>query len=165
MRGKLHVEVFDNDYPGETPEGAEILVGRARGAVNKRFQGDAVKPEFLMVDRGRGFYNIATGKITQKYKDAVQAHGFTNLMGDDAKVQPGHMQEILLHETAVAWIRWRLTLTTPKQCWLETRAQYTTRIKGVVDDIDANLDVEGLCRDLPQRLDDVIEAKGGRIPK
>ena len=36
MRGKLHVVVFDMDYPGETPEGADALVAGVRGAVNKR---------------------------------------------------------------------------------------------------------------------------------
>ena len=68
MRGKLHVVVFDASYPGETPEGAEALVAAVRGAVNKRFQGGATKPDTLMVDRGRGFYNNATGNVTKKYQ-------------------------------------------------------------------------------------------------
>jgi hypothetical protein len=163
MRGKLHVEVFNDDYAGETEGGAETLVARVRGAVNRRFQGEAVKPDFLMVDRGRGFYNIQTGKITAKYGQAVAQHGFTNMMGDVASVQPGHMQEVLLHETAVAWIRWRLTKTLPRECWLETPAEYETRIKQVVQDINANCDVQGLCNNLPQRLRDVIAAEGGRL--
>ena len=60
--------VFDASYPGETPEGAEALVAAVRGAVNKRFQGGATKPDTLMVDRGRGFYNNATGNVTNKYR-------------------------------------------------------------------------------------------------
>ena len=165
MRGKLHVVVFDSDYPGETPEGAEALVAGVRGAVNKRFQGGATKPDTLMVDRGRGFYNNATGGVTKKYGQALRDHGFKNLMGDNASVQPGHMQEILLHETAVSWIRLRLEKTVPRKPWLETTEQYASRLRGVVDDINANLDVEGLRKGLPKRLDLVIEAKGGRIPK
>ena len=43
--------------------------------------------------------------------------------------------------------------------------QYARRLRGVVDDINANLNVEGLCKGLPKRLDLVIEAKGGRIPR
>ena len=53
----------------------------------------------------------------------------------------------------------------PSIPWLETTEQYASRLRGVVDDINANLDVEGLCQGLPKRLDLVIEAKGGRIPK
>ena len=165
MRGKLHVVVFDSNYPGETPEGAEALVAGVRGAVNKRFQGGATKPDTLMVDRGRGFYNTATGNVTKKYQAALRDHGFNNMMGDNASAQPGHMQEVLLHETAVSWIRLRLAATTPRKPWLETRGEYASRLRRVVDDINANLDVEGLCKGLLKRLDLVIKAKGGRILK
>ena len=86
-------------------------------------------------------------------------------MGDNASVQPGHVQEILLHETAVSWIRLRLEKTAPGKPWLDTTGQYASRLRRVVDDINTNLDVEGLCKGFPKRLDLVIEAKGGRIPK
>ena len=46
MRGKLHVEVFDDNYPGETEDGAEVLVAKVRAAVSRRFQGDAATFEF-----------------------------------------------------------------------------------------------------------------------
>ena len=94
---------------------------------------------------------------------ALRDHNLTNTMGDDARIQPGHMQEVLLHETAVAWIRYRLTQTTPPQCWLETREEYTTRIKGVVEDINRNLDVAGLCNDFPERLQQLIDSGGDRL--
>ena len=165
MRGKLHVVVFDSDYPGETAEGAQALVAGVRGAVNKRFQGGVAKPDTVMVDRGRGFYNIATGDITQKYRDALRVHGFKNMMGDNASVQPGHMQEVLLHETAVSWIRLRLASATPNKPCLETKEQCARRLRRVVGDINATLDVEGSCKGLPKWLDLVIEAKGGRKPK
>jgi hypothetical protein len=163
MRGKLHVEVFDEGFPGETPEGAARLVARVRGAVNCRFQGDATKPDRVMVDRGRGFYAIANGKITSHYRDALREHGLTNMMGADASVQPGQMQEVMLHETAVAWIRWRLTQTTPAQCWLESRAEYEARLKRVIADINANLNVKELCYGLPKRLEKLISVEGGRL--
>ena len=163
MRGKLHVEVFDEGFAGECPEGAARLVARVRSAVNCRFQRDTTKPDKVMVDRGRGFYAIATGKITSHFLDALREHDLTNMMGPDASIQPGHMQEVMLHETAVAWIRWRLTQTTPAQCWLETRAEYEARLKRVVADINANLDVKGLCYGLPKRLEKIIAADGGRL--
>ena len=53
----------------------------------------------------------------------------------------------------------------PSRPWLETAEQYASRLRRVVDDINTNLDVEGLCKGLLERLDLVIEAKGGRIPK
>ena len=42
---------------------------------------------------------------------------------------------------------------------------YASRHRGGVDDINADLGVEGLCKCFPERLDLAIEAKGGRIPK
>ena len=103
--------------------------------------------------------------VTKKYQGAVREHGFKNMMGDNASAQPGHMQEVLLHETAVSWIRLRLAATVPSKPWLETRGEYASRLRRVVDDININLDVEGLCKGLLKRSDLAIEAKGGRIPK
>ena len=37
MRGKLHVEVFNEGFPGESPEGAKQFVARVRSAVSCRF--------------------------------------------------------------------------------------------------------------------------------
>ena len=87
------------------------------------------------------------------------------MMGDNASAQPGHMQEVLSQETAVSLIRLRLAATVPSKPWLETRGEYASRLRRVVDDINASLDVEGLCKGLLKRLDLVIEAIGGRIPK
>ena len=42
---------------------------------------------------------------------------------------------------------------------------YASRHRGGVDDINADLGVEDLCKSFPKRLDLAIEAKGGRIPK
>ena len=163
MNGKLHVEVMEPGFPGECAEGAELLVAKLRSAVNRRFQGGATQPDMVMVDRGRGFYNPGTGVITPQYQNALREHGFKKAMGDNASIQPGHMQEILLHETAISWIRWRLAQTVPKECWKEIPAEYEARLKHVVADINANLDVEGLCRRLPERLQKLVDSKGERL--
>ena len=42
---------------------------------------------------------------------------------------------------------------------------YASKHRGGVDDVNAHLGVEGLCKSLPKRLDLVIEAKSGRMPK
>jgi hypothetical protein len=109
------------------------------------------------------FYSIGTGNITTKFRQALADHGLKNLMGNCAAVQPGHMQEVLLHEAAVAWIRHRLTTSTPPNAWLEAPAQYEKRLKGVVEDINVNLDVDGLCDNLLMRVEKVIETGGGRV--
>ena len=80
-RGKLHIEILGPDFPGDTPEGASILVPKVRGSVNIRFHGD--KPDVVFTDRGRGFFAIKSGKITKKYKEALEANGFTAFMGQE----------------------------------------------------------------------------------
>ena len=45
-RGKLHVELLGDNFPGETQEGAAMLVARVRAALNVRFQGPAASPMF-----------------------------------------------------------------------------------------------------------------------
>ena len=82
MRGKLHVEVFDEQFPGETPEGAACLVAKLRGAVNRRFQGETTQPDCVMVDRGKGFYDPGNGKITAAFRNALQQHGFNAFWGN-----------------------------------------------------------------------------------
>ena len=71
-------------------------------AVNVRFPNAATKPSWVFVDRGKGFYNLGNGKITTAYKAALKGCGFKAFWGDDASVQPGKMQEVHLHETAVS---------------------------------------------------------------
>ena len=53
-RGKLHIEVFDCDFPGECPAGAAKLVEKVRAGVNKRFQQEDSKPDVVFTDRGKG---------------------------------------------------------------------------------------------------------------
>ena len=162
-RGKLHVEVFDDDFPGEIAAGAAKLVAKARAVVNTRFRNAATPPDVLYVDRGKGFYDPGNGKITVAFKNALQQHGFKAFWGNDASKQPGNLQEVHLHETAVSWIRHRLTLTTPVNAQNETRQQYTQRLKSIVADINNKLHVEGLCWEFPKRVKMVQDAEGDRI--
>ena len=162
-RGKLHIEILGADFPGETPEGAAVLVGRVRAALNVRFQGQDA-PKVLFTDRGQGFYVKNTGRITDEYKAALREHGLKNYYGDSAAVQPGSLQEVLLHETAVSWIRYRETKTRVTKPWEETLEAYSSRMKRIVQDINDRLDVDGLCRGLPKRLQELVDAEGGRIP-
>ena len=112
---------------------------------------------------GRGFYFPATGRITEPFKNALEEHRLDGILGDNAQAQPGNMQEVLLHETAVSWMRLRLARTNPQRSWLETREQYGARLKRCCEEVNAELDVEGLCRDFPKRIKLLRDAQGGRI--
>ena len=163
-RGKLHLEMLPETFPGEDPKGAAILVESARSAINLRFQGNS-KPSVLITDKGRGFWNPGTGHITQEYKDAVCKFKFTTFMGDDATLQPANAADLMLHETAVAWVRKRLSNTLPKNEWLETREEYGHRLKEVATFINREHDVKGLCHGFSKRVDDLIDRGGDRLAK
>ena len=80
-------------------------------------------------------------------------------MGDDAARQPGSLQELMLHETAVAWIRRGLTWTLPAKPWEETVEDFSARMRGVVQKINDEYNVDGLCRELPARLEALYSAQ------
>ena len=161
-RGKLHIELLPDNFPGDTEAGASIMVQKVRSALNVRFQG-ATAPKVLFTDRGNGFYNAGTGVITDSYRAALRAHGLQAFFPTDASVQPGQLQELMLHETAVSWMRVRLTKTLPNRCWEETPEQYRTRLKACAAHINAHHDVDQLCSDLPKRLRELDDLEGDRL--
>ena len=163
-RGKLHIEVLGTEFPGENEDGAAILVDHLRTAVNKRFP-VARQPNILFVDRGQGFYEKNHGKITPPFKEALQRNGFKAYYGDNAKVQPGAMHELMLHETVVSWIRHLEGQNRLKETWTESVAAYASRMKGIALDINTRYKVDNLCRQLPQRVEQLLEAEGDRINK
>ena len=162
-RGKLHVVSFPSSFPGEQPAGAQALVEKLLAAVNVRFPNAATKPSWVFVDRGKGFYNLGNGKITQAYKAALKDCGFRAFWGEDASVQPGHLQELMLHETAVSWLRVRLEQSLPPRPWEETPEAYAARLRQCCADVNAQLNVDGLCRAFPTRIRKLVERKGDRL--
>ena len=84
-------------------------------------------------------------------------------MGDCARIQPGSMQDPLLHETAVFGLRFRLGRTLPKKCWEESREDYGRRLKRFCEETNQECDVEGLCHGLPKRMKKLQEAEGDRL--
>ena len=93
----------------------------------------------------------------------MKASGFKAFWGDDASAQPGHMQEVMLHETAVSWLRRRLTESLPTREWEETPEAFGARLRAACADVNATLNVEGLCNDFPKRVQLLIDSKGGRL--
>ena len=75
------------------------------------------------------------------------------------------MSDVLLHETAVAWVRNREKVTQPRNPAKETPAEYAARLCGICQYINANYDVDGLCRELPGRLQTLVDREGDHIGK
>ena len=86
-------------------------------------------------------------------------------MGSDAREQPGSLEDLMLHETAVAWLRLLLARSTPARPWQETREDYATRLRGACGHANEKYDVTGLCQELPQRLQKLVDQEGDRLRK
>ncbi len=171
-RGVLGVEVFlpEDEFPGETPLGARMLVGRLPKLLDKMLGRASAKPRTLFTDRGPGFYHRTWGTITGDYESACREHRFRLWAGTNAKqgprAQPVDIPDVLLHETAVPWITKRLDETTPRKAWLETPEDLAERLHSAVAHANANFDVRGLCLQFPQRLHDLVHVtKGDRLQK
>ena len=106
-----------------------------------------------------------SGRITDEYAAALQANGFRPLLGHANVIQPGDCQELMLHETAVAWVRRRLECCLPAEPWAETRTEFKARLTTVAQYINKTFDVAGLTHELPERMEAVAAASGGRIKK
>ena len=160
-RGKLHIEIIGQHFPGDKAKGVFQLITKVRHAVNARCKGDD-QPSILFTDRGPSFYTL-NGHMTKEYKKALQEHSFTAFAGENASTQPGKLGDFFLHETTVSWIRHRETKTRPKEPWKESVADFTARMKSICADINNTCKVEQLCRDVPKRLQEMKDAEGDRI--
>ena len=129
--------------------------------MNIRFQGDD-KPQTVFVDRGPGFYVTNSGEIARKSKAALEEMELKAYYGDVA-AHPGNMQDVLLHETAVSWIRHRETRCRPQIPWQETPADLGARLRRICQEINDKLNVEGLCKGWPKRVQELVDVEGDRI--
>ena len=161
-RGKLHVEVLAPDFPGEEPAGAPAFLAVVRKGVAIRFQSQS-KPTTLFLDRGRAFFNPVSAKITPELASALEGAGLETFWRGDASMQPGYCADILLHETAVSWIRQQLSCTVPKAPWQETRADYGARLRRAVAEINRNHNTTGLCDRLLSRMAELKRLDGDRL--
>ena len=164
VRGKLHTVVLPETFNAEEPEYIDLAIGKLQGVMNVRFPGTN-KPRILMSDRGGAFYNSSSGYITDEYKASCDRHGFRPLMGDDASRQSGDSQDLMLHETTVAWLRFLLKRSLPKKPWEETREAFETRLKAQTQYVNDHYDVDSLCRQFPERMEELIRRGGNRLPK
>lgn len=164
VRGRLHIIFLGANFPGETTEGVTALIPQVRAALNIRCRGEDA-PNMLFVDRGRGFFDPKTGRITAEYKAALRANNLRTFWGDDASMQPGKCGDMMLHETAVSWIRFQERRSLPKKPWEETEEQFEARLRRIAQKINKEYNVEGLCRELPMRIEKLVSAEGEKIGK
>ena len=156
--------MLPDDFPGDRPAGAETFVKAVRAALRVRFRGGQA-PSVLFTDRGAGFFNPGNGVITLQYRTALAASGLRAFQGNVAAVQPGKLSDLMLHETAVAWIRKKERTTLPARPWEETPAQLGTRLKRIASEINAEHDVSGLCNELPARVEQLRLHHGCKLKK
>ena len=76
--------------------------------------------------------------------ECIREQGFTAVMGEDGSKQPGDLKDLMVHETAVAWLTHRLHVTTPVQCWCETAEDFGARLRAATAFIKAHHNVEAL---------------------
>ena len=126
---------------------------------------NAPLPRTVFTDRGTGMYS-AQGRVVHKYADALAEAGFKLYWGRDAAKQAPDMPDLLLHETAVSWFRLRMRKERPEVLpWNETQEQWAKRARKAIAYINQEYDVAGLCREFPQRLEDVVDGEGERLRK
>ena len=111
------------------------------GVLARRFP-NAGQPKMVMTDRGQGFSHGSTGKIAPEYKAALDAAGLRAFQGECAVDQPGRSGDVLLHETAVGWLRERLLRAVPAQPWNEGREAYLTRLREQCAKLNEECEVE-----------------------
>ena len=120
-------------------------------------------PRMIMSDRGTGMY-APSGHVTAAYDRAVAQCGFSLFWGPDAKLQAPEMPDLLLHETAVSCVRSELRRTKPAVLpWLETPEQWSNRMMGAVDAVNLSKDVDALCMQFPDRIEECLAEGGKRL--
>ena len=171
-RGVLGTVVFtDTDaFPGESPEGARLLIERVPALLDQMLGADAQKPRTIFTDRGPGFFHRRWGTITGEYETGLRMHGLKTWVGPNAirgpRAQPGDIADLLLHETAISWLRRREEKTRPNKPWLETPTAFSERLDRIVHAINAEYNVRDLCLEFPGRLHALVhETHGDRLPK
>ena len=160
-QGKLHVEMLGRRFPGDHVSGMATFVGKLRSSINIRFRSQ--QPDIVFVDLGGGFYQ--GGTMTQEFKAALGEHNLKAFHGEDASIQPGQ-SENLWPQRLLSWLRHRLKLTLPTEPWNETEEAFEKRLKNAAAWVNDHHDVDGLCKEMPSRLDDLVHVtKGARLKK
>ena len=163
-KGRVHLEVMPTGWR-QTGEGMAYMVSLLPGIL-KTMLGESEKlPGVLFTDRGPGFYHSSSGSICPDYAYALDAHGFKSWAGDNSKWQPPDIPDILLHETAVSWVRNYLRKQPFKLA--STPSGSAHRLSVVLREaawhINEHYEVGQLCLALPKRLKELVATEGDRL--
>ena len=103
-RGRVHIEVAGGNFK-QTGTGMADVVANLEKMLRKMLGRGAALPRIVMTDRGPGFFNSLSGHIVKAYGEALHSHGFRPFAVEDASEQPPDIPDLLLHETAIGWVR------------------------------------------------------------
>ena len=78
------MEVLGEEFPGEEPGGTATFTVAVNRSLTIRFQAGTPKPGVLFLDRGRGFFNPATGRVTAELASALEPTDLNLFWGGDA---------------------------------------------------------------------------------
>ena len=168
-RGVLGIKVFSTQgvFPGETPEGAGLLVRHLPALLKTMLGSGARLPRTIFSDRGPGFFHRKWGTITGDYESACRECGFQPWAGTNSKkgprAQPRDIGDVLLHETAISWLRREEENTRPCTPWRETPVELEHRMLAAVRHINKEFDVRGLSLQFPERLRTLVVTDGDRL--
>ena len=171
-RGVIGCKVFTDTekYASEDSELAAACVNALPALLRQMLGFCSFKPRTLFTDRGPGFYHSIHGTVTGEYHLACQKHHFKLWAGTNAKkgdrAQPGDISDVLLHETAISWVKERIAKSNAavREPWNETPQQFAARLQQVIKDVNKSCNLDGLCREFPARLQELKRRGGDRLP-
>ena len=89
-RGVLGVKVFteEGEFPGETPDGARILVNHLPALLTKMLGAAVTKPRTIFSDRGPGFFHRKVGDNYWRLRNSVPRGWLQTLGRHQLKARP-----------------------------------------------------------------------------
>ena len=164
VHGRVHVEVMPEDWV-QNGQGQATMVNRLPSILGRLLRGTGGSPTVVCTDRGPGFYHPRTGDICREYAEALAANGYTAWAGESASHQPADIPDVLLHETAVAWIRSYLKHNPIKigPNMAASRDALEAALKDAAAFCNDWYEVKELCHDFPKRLKELIAGEGERL--
>ena len=163
-RGRVHIQVMGESFQ-QTGSGMANVVANLDKTLRKMVGRSAALPRIVMTDRGPGFFNSLSGRIVKAYGEALQTHGFRPFAGEDASQQPPDIPDLLLHETAIGWVRnyMRKHPFDRSGSLDDQENRLRSLLSECASHINAEYDVDGLCYRFPGRLQEMIDKQGERL--
>ena len=165
-RGRVEIE-FMGDYWKQAGAGMAEFMTRLPAILRRMLGPSAALPRVVVSDRGPGFYlsGLRNGEIVPAYAAALRHAGFRPFAGSSAAGQPADCPDLLLHETAVGWIRkyFKRHPFHRSQGLAHNIARVKTGMSSCVEHINGHYAVEDLCSSWPRRLEELVLANGERL--